>query len=760
VAPPAHGAGAHVGNGQSPAGTVNIPRLIHRALRGRYTAAILLGIVFGGAAGAAAWRLGHPIYESQGLIRIANALPVVVTRNDINDPMPMLMFDTFLQSQKLLIGSRRMVDAAIQDPVWKAMGKTVPQPPDQFFATSMKVESRSRSEIIQVSVDDKDPGTAAAAVTSIVNAYSEYYNSEEKRTERERNSVLFENRDKQQKDIERFAALVQSGVEKFGGAAPEAACTLASEHVSEMQSRLNELRVSLAAAMRSAAASDAKHPGGATARAEQATGPDLSADELAMTDPGMRGLLDQQLQAEQNLRGLSQRGYGSAHPQVVAAKEALDNIKERVARQAAISNEMHRRALAAGMVSGGTDAGSPRPFVGRSVDELKAAEAMMVKQVDEARRQVDAMASARLELERNQENLRLAKEELSKTSDRIESLRTEGALGGRLTVLSSGDVPISPARDTRPRFAAAAALGGFCLPAAFFVLLSLVRRRYRYADDTESDATSTSVPLLGIVPEVSKRGRGEEITSVASHCVHQIRVSLNAAAAHRPGPRAYLITSAAAGEGKTTLTTSLALSFAAARARTLIIDADLVGRKLTSAFRANEYEGLHEAIEAGTIRQRIRRTDSGLYILTAGRGGAADACAMPRAAIRAVIEQARSYFDVILLDSGPIMGSIEASMIAPEVDGVIFAISRGQSRQAADAAMQRLRRIGANVVGCVFNRAKSTDLIASAYGSSSRMSLPAPNQTPAAAARDAFIAEEFGPVVQAVAAAMPAASAN
>lgn len=735
--------------------------MIHRGLRGRYTVAILLGIVFGGAAGAAAWRLGHPIYESQGLVRIANALPVVATRNDLNDPMPMLMFDTFMQSQKLLIGSRRMVDAAIQDPVWKAMGKTVPQPPDQFFATNMKVESRSRSEVIQVSVGDKDPGTAAAAVTSIVNAYSEYYNSEEKRTERERNSVLFENRDKQQKDIERFAALVQNGVQKFGGAAPEAACTLASEHVSELQSRLNELRVSLAAAMRSAAAaSEAKQPGGAGARAEQASGPDLSADELAMTDPGMRGLLDQQLQAEQNLRGLTQRGYGSAHPQVVAAKEALDNIKERVAKQAAISNEMHRRAVEAGVATAGTNAGSPRPFVGRSVDDLKAAEAVLVKQVDEAARQVDALATARLELERNQENLRLAKEELSKTNERIESLRTEGALGGRLTVLSSGDVPLSPARDTRPRFAAGAALGGFCLPAAFFVLLSLVRRRYRYADDTESDATSTSVPLLGVVPEVSKRGRGEEVTSVASHCVHQIRVSLNAAAAHRPGPRAYLVTSATAGEGKTTLTTSLALSFAAARARTLIIDADMVGRKLTSAFRANEYEGLHEAIEAGTIRQRIRRTDSGLYILTAGRGGAADACAMPRASIRAVIEQARSYFDVILLDSGPIMGSIEASMIAPEVDGVIFAISRGQSRQAADAAMQRLRRIGANVVGCVFNRAKSTDLIASAYGSSSRMSLPAPNHTPAAAARDAFIAEEFGPVVQAVAAAMPVASVN
>ena len=62
--------------------------------------------------------------------------------------------------------------------------------------------------------------------------------------------------------------------------------------------------------------------------------------------------------------------------------------------------------------------------------------------------------------------------------------------------------------------------------------------------------------------------------------------------------------------------------------------------------------------------------------------------------MQALIAEARNYFDVIIIDSGPILGSLEASVIAPEVDGVIFAISRGQDRPAADAAMRRLRGLG------------------------------------------------------------------
>lgn len=722
---------------------VNIGKIILRGLRGHYLMAIALGIVFGGAGAAAAWKLGYPVYESEGLIRIANARPQVLTATDQNEAIPGGMFDTFMQSQKLLISSHRVVDSAVQDPIWKAMDRAVPQPPDKFFAEQMKVDVRSRSEIIQVSVDDRDPATACAAVTAILNAFNDYYTTEEKRTERQRNGVLVDRRDALEHDIDKLNDDVGRESQEFGGSQPELFCDAAAQKVARLESAINDINAALASRPTESSGTQA-----GTATGSAGPSADLTPQAIAMNDPQMRVLLDEQLRAEQEVRRLLGL-LGSAHPQVISAQQSLNDVKERVTNEASLYNRFHsatNQNLADNRVGA-------VPVAGLTTQQLRQNASTLTKLLDQSKLEMASWATKEMALEQNTEKLNSLKAELAHIQARIEALDTEGALGGRLTIVSTGDIALSPVKDTRLRLAGGAAAAGFCLPAALIVLYSVVRRRYRFVTDTESGAGSTSVPLLGVLPELRKNDSDSDRLARASHNVHQIRMSLSAMAG-TSGSRAYLITSAAAGEGKTTLTLSLALSYAASKARTLIIDGDMVGRKLTSAFQGREVDGLHEAIAGGTIRQRVRRTDSGIYLLTAGRAEAKDACSIPKQAIRSLIAEARDYFDVILIDSGPILGSLEASVVAPEVDGVIFAITRGQGRPVADAAMRRLRGLGATVIGCVFNRAKSSDLLGSTYGSSSQMSLPAPNQ-PHHDRSTPLLGDGFGPVVQAVAAAMP-----
>ena len=57
--------------------------------------------------------------------------------------------------------SRRVVEMAVQDPIWRASGVPVPTDPHAFYAESMKVDVRPRSEYIQISVTDANPATAA-----------------------------------------------------------------------------------------------------------------------------------------------------------------------------------------------------------------------------------------------------------------------------------------------------------------------------------------------------------------------------------------------------------------------------------------------------------------------------------------------------------------------------------------------------------------------------------------------------------------------
>jgi Mrp family chromosome partitioning ATPase len=88
-------------------------------------------------------------------------------------------------------------------------------------------------------------------------------------------------------------------------------------------------------------------------------------------------------------------------------------------------------------------------------------------------------------------------------------------------------------------------------------------------------------------------------------------------------------------------------------------------------------------------------------------------------AIRRLLDEARKHFDTILIDSGPILGSVEATVTAREVDGVIVTIARGQEPSLVERALQHLDALGATVVGAVFNRARIHDFYRSFRSSSS-----------------------------------------
>jgi succinoglycan biosynthesis transport protein ExoP len=343
-----------------------------------------------------------------------------------------------------------------------------------------------------------------------------------------------------------------------------------------------------------------------------------------------------------------------------------------------------------------------------------------------------------------------------KLSARLGVLETEQSLGnGRLTIISTAEVPLSPDKDLRPALAAAGGLTGALLPALFFFLrYQLTRRVYHYSDETEVDVQS-GIPLLGILPVLAEAKGDREQAISAAHSVHQIRVSLSAQTA--PGnPTVYLVTSAAAGEGKTSVTMSLALSFVASRARTLVIDGDLIGRRFTQNLDGGELEGLHEALSAGSMSRLVRHTDSGVAVLTTGKGSTRDACGIGREKMRVLIAQARGHFDVVLIDTGPILGSVEAAVLAQEVDSVIFTIARGQRRTLVEHSLRRLRMLGVRTAGIIFNRANASDFNRSPYGSSYYSPSTELADKPGNDLSRLRSLERFGPMVKAVAAGVPA----
>jgi Mrp family chromosome partitioning ATPase len=86
-------------------------------------------------------------------------------------------------------------------------------------------------------------------------------------------------------------------------------------------------------------------------------------------------------------------------------------------------------------------------------------------------------------------------------------------------------------------------------------------------------------------------------------------------------------------------------------------------------------------------------------------------------ALRRLIQEARTQFDLIIFDTGPILGSLEAAVAARETDEVILAIARGASASLVTRIVRLLETLGAHLGGVVLNRATPQDIAYSNYGS-------------------------------------------
>jgi Mrp family chromosome partitioning ATPase len=205
---------------------------------------------------------------------------------------------------------------------------------------------------------------------------------------------------------------------------------------------------------------------------------------------------------------------------------------------------------------------------------------------------------------------------------------------------------------------------------------------------------------------------------------------------------------------------ALGLSFAASGSKTLVVDCDMVGQGLTHRLKADNVPGLIETLNLGTLRGHVRKTATkGLYVLPIGSADAVHAGVLSPQSVRRLLAACREHFDVVIIDTGPILGSLEASIVATEADGVIMAVARGQNQPLVEKAVKHLRSIGANIFGIVFNRAEQRDFQRSVMSASIRSVNAKPiEQRPLLPETDE--SARFGPLARSVASCLPAGAHN
>lgn len=178
--------------------------------------------------------------------------------------------------------------------------------------------------------------------------------------------------------------------------------------------------------------------------------------------------------------------------------------------------------------------------------------------------------------------------------------------------------------------------------------------------------------------------------------------------------RTLMITSSGPAEGKSTTAAHLALAHAQQGRRTLLIDGDLRRPSIHRRFDVASAPGLSNVLTSNTPWRSVIVRREGLPtldILPAGPPSrrAADVVG---AGLTALLEAAASEYDLVILDSPPLLGFPEPLQMAASVDGVLVVALAGRTnRKALGSAVTTLKRLRATIVGVVLNevRADSSD---------------------------------------------------
>ena len=645
-------------------------RLIHRALRGRYRLAALLAALLAAAGGTVGYFAVPAKYLSTGLVHIEAAVPVILYPTLENQVPP--MFDAYVASQVAFLRSWKLLAAVVDRPEMAEAGWPVGPKGVSALNDALTVARTRGEHTISVSVADRSPHLAQTAVNAVLAVYreSDPHPAGLSLVDKERMLVRREENLEAQLQTLRLRMLEYS--EQYGHVAikqihaGKAAELLAIEHkLTQMQlARLN------------------REAGAPLRQIGLGLAPTYSG-----LDSTLSPLQEKELALLAEIKSAQTR-YAHDHSILRGLERQLGVVRTQMELRWRVQGTPTTENAA-------SDLSMPVP------DHVDQLEDSYTEMRDRLLKEATALGIKVIVQAGKEEQVAETKKRLSATRRRLDEIRFEARRenADRITIVKGG-LPGLPSSDRRVGLACAGIMFGAASGVALVVLIGVRDRRIRYVDELE--AMNLSVPIVGLMPELASSAPVPAVMEL------QYLLQLQRSASER---NVYVLTSCDESEGRTKVAFVLAVSFANAGHKTLLIDAAFGSSRLSHKLDMAERPGLREAIGAGSCSGKIHPTrHKNLLVMPIGAMLGVLPKDFTRQVVRRLYHVLRSRYDTIIVDTGPVRCDFEACLVAAEADQVVMIVDRNQERDQVRTTVSRLGQLGIDTLGLLFNGAPVSDI--------------------------------------------------
>lgn len=293
---------------------------------------------------------------------------------------------------------------------------------------------------------------------------------------------------------------------------------------------------------------------------------------------------------------------------------------------------------------------------------------------------------------------------------RVEAARLAAASAiPDVRILDLATVPTRPTEDRRLPLAAMILFGCVGAALAGAILLDHVDAKFRYASDVSRDI---GLDILGSIPRIESGAgrRGVLNAAQALEAFRELRIHVGFAYGSA-GPIVLAITSPSEGEGKSLISSNLAVAFSEVGKRTLFIDGDTRRGDAHTLLGRERSPGLIDYLRERTSEEVVQATDHpNLDFIGSGSRGVStpELLASPRMAY--FMGTLKRAYDVIIVDCPPLASGGDPLILGSLTGNLAVVIRTGATERAlAQAKLDQLARLPIRILGAILNDVSERD---------------------------------------------------